>query len=115
MRIGAALVLIAVGAILRFAIVTVSSHGVYLHTIGDILMAVGLLGLILWLVIWAPWARRGSSYRQTRYVDEDGYPPSQYPGNYPPSSYRQAEYPPGEYPPHTGPTRVHEEVRYDDR
>jgi hypothetical protein len=57
MRIGAALALIAIGAILRFAISTVSTHGVSVHTIGDILMLVGVLGLVLSLVVWAPWGR----------------------------------------------------------
>jgi hypothetical protein len=66
MRIGAALVLIAVGAILRFALTTVVTHGVYLHTVGDILMGVGVLGLLLWAVIWAPWSRgRSATYRRT--------------------------------------------------
>jgi len=58
MRIGAGLLLIAVGAILRFGISTVSTHGVAIHTIGDILMLVGVLGVVLWLVVWAPWTRR---------------------------------------------------------
>jgi hypothetical protein len=58
MRIGAGLLLIAVGAILRFGISTVSTHGVAIHTIGDILMIVGVLGVVLWLIVWAPWARR---------------------------------------------------------
>ena len=58
MRIGAGLLLIAVGAILRFGISTVSTHGIAIHTIGDILMLVGLLGVVLWLVVWAPWGRR---------------------------------------------------------
>ena len=63
MTVGLALLLIAAGAVLRFAISTVSTHGVNLHTIGDILMAVGVVGLVLWLVVWAPWARsRRSSY-----------------------------------------------------
>jgi hypothetical protein len=63
MRIGAALVLLAVGAILRFAIATTSTHGTNVHVIGDILMAVGALGLILWLIVWAPWTRsRRSDY-----------------------------------------------------
>ena len=57
MRIGAGLLLIAVGAILRFAISTVSSHGVAIHTIGDILMLVGVIGVVLWMVVWAPWTR----------------------------------------------------------
>ena len=58
MRIGAGLLLIAVGAILRFGISTVSTHGIAIHTIGDILMIVGVLGVVLWLVVWAPWGRR---------------------------------------------------------
>ncbi|HEX9033313.1 MAG TPA: hypothetical protein VF834_15855 [Streptosporangiaceae bacterium] len=82
MRIGAALVLIAIGAILRFALATVSIHGFYLHTIGVILMAVGVLGLILWLLVWAPWARgRSAAQAPQAYTRpdghyEDGYPPS---------------------------------------
>jgi hypothetical protein len=65
MRIGAGLVLIAVGAILRFAITTVSTHGVAIHTIGDILMLVGALGVVLWLAVWAPWSRgRRPGYRE---------------------------------------------------
>jgi len=63
MRIGAGLLLIAVGAILRFGIATVSTHGVAIHTIGDILMLVGVLGVVLWLVVWAPWSRRRPAYR----------------------------------------------------
>ena len=65
MRIGAGLLLIAVGAILRFGISTVSTHGVAIHTIGDILILVGVLGVVLWLVVWAPWIRgRRPAYRQ---------------------------------------------------
>lgn len=43
MKIGAALVLLAVGAILRYAIFTTATHGVDLRTVGDILMIVGAL------------------------------------------------------------------------
>jgi hypothetical protein len=57
MRIGAGLLLIAVGAILRFGISTASTHSVAIHTIGDILILVGVLGVVLWLVVWAPWTR----------------------------------------------------------
>ena len=64
MRIGAGLLLIAMGAILRFAISTVSTHGVAIHTIGDILMIVGVLGVVLWLVVSAPWSRRRPAYRE---------------------------------------------------
>ena len=72
MRIGAGLLLIAVGAILRFGISTVSTHGVAIHTIGDILMLVGVLGVVLWLVVWAPWAwRRRPVYRDDAPVDRE--------------------------------------------
>ena len=85
MRIGAALALIAVGAILRFAIAISVTHGLYLQTIGDILMGVGLLGLILWLIVWAPWSQgRRTRYRQTSAV-EGGRPyppPAGTPGTY---------------------------------
>jgi hypothetical protein len=75
MRIGAALVLIAVGAILRFALTTVITHGVYLHTVGDILMIVGILGLILWAALWGPWTRnRTSGYRRTTRTVGTQYP-----------------------------------------
>jgi hypothetical protein len=82
MRIGGALFLIAAGAILRFAIAVTFAHGIYLNVVGDILMAVGVLGLILWMAMWAPWARsRRTSYRRTGVVSDARYgpqvPPSQ--------------------------------------
>ena len=49
MGLGTSLVLIAVGAILRFA-VSVSSHGVNIHTVGVILMIVGIVGFVISLV-----------------------------------------------------------------
>ena len=55
MGLGSSLFLIAVGAILRFA-VTVSTHGLNLQTVGLILMIVGGVGLVVslfWMVVWA--------------------------------------------------------------
>ena len=75
MTIGAGILLIAVGAILRFGISTVSTHGFGVHTIGDILMGVGVLGVVLWLLVWAPWAPRARS-RRTVYREE--VPPGAY-------------------------------------
>lgn len=46
MTAGTSLLLIAVGAILRYA-VTASVSGVSLHTVGLILMIVGIVGLVL--------------------------------------------------------------------
>jgi hypothetical protein len=77
MTIGAGLILIAVGAILRFGISTVSTHGFGVHTIGDILMLVGILGVVLWLLVWAPWAPRARSRRTVyREVPPDVVPPA---------------------------------------
>ena len=88
MTIGAGLFLIAVGAILRFGITTAYTHGVSVHTIGDILMIVGALGVVLWLVVWAPWGRsRRSAYRQGPPSDEvcdEVTTTRRYPGDGPP-------------------------------
>jgi hypothetical protein len=82
MKIGAALVLIAVGAILRFALTTVISHGVYLHTVGDILMGVGVLGLALWLIIWGPRTRNRTTTMNQQYTTDDGDPYAHQHGTY---------------------------------
>ena len=56
MRIGASLVLIAIGAILKFA-VTTSVSGINLATVGVVLMLVGVVGLVLSILL-ANTARR---------------------------------------------------------
>jgi len=56
MRIGSSLVLIAIGAILKFA-VTTSVSGISLSTVGVVLMVVGVAGLVISLVL-ASTARR---------------------------------------------------------
>jgi len=72
MKIGAALVLLAVGAILRFAIATPATHGIDLRAVGDILIIVGAIGLIVWLIVWAPWARgQRRSYPARTPLEED--------------------------------------------
>ncbi len=52
MGIGTSIFLIAVGAILRYA-VTATVSGVSLGTIGVILMIVGVVGLVLSLIFWS--------------------------------------------------------------
>ncbi len=59
------LILIAVGAILRFAVST-DVEGWDLQTTGLILMAVGALGVILSLVFWSSW---GGFSRRTTVVE----------------------------------------------
>jgi len=62
--IGVSIFLIAVGAILTFA-VNVTITGIELDTVGVILMIVGLLGLLLSLVFWSSWGGFGG-YRRDR-------------------------------------------------
>jgi len=65
MGIGVSIFLIAVGAILAFA-VNVTVTGIDLDTVGVILMIVGLLGLLLSLVFWSSWGGFGG-YRRDPY------------------------------------------------
>jgi hypothetical protein len=58
MRIGAALFLIAVGAILKWA-VTDNVNNINLGAVGVILMVVGIVGLVLELIWWS--TRRNST------------------------------------------------------
>jgi Domain of unknown function (DUF6458) len=57
MTIGTSIVLIAVGAILKWA-VTAHVSGVNLQTVGTILFVLGILGLILSLLYTFMWSRR---------------------------------------------------------
>ncbi len=58
MGIPVSLLVLAVGAILAFA-VTGHSSSVNIHTVGWILMAAGLVGLLLSLIMWDTWAGGG--------------------------------------------------------
>jgi hypothetical protein len=67
--IGVSIFLIAVGAILTWA-VNASVSGLELDTIGVILMIVGALGLVLSMIFWSSWGGFHGA-RRTTYV-EDG-------------------------------------------
>jgi Domain of unknown function (DUF6458) len=74
MSIGSSIFLIAVGAILKYA-VTASVHGVNVHTVGMILMVVGVAGLVLsvlWLMVWAD-RTRGVDVVERRHIRDDPY------------------------------------------
>jgi ABC-type transport system involved in cytochrome c biogenesis permease subunit len=76
MGLGVSLILIAVGAILTFAInATVS--GVEIDTIGWILMAVGAVGALLSLAFWSSWGGPARATRRETTVVDDG-PPARY-------------------------------------
>jgi hypothetical protein len=68
MTIGTSILLIAAGAILRYA-VNASSDVINIQTVGLILMIAGILGLILSLLYTAFWADRARP-RRDPYVDE---------------------------------------------
>ncbi len=55
---GVSLILIAVGAVLAWA-VHVTTSGFNVHTVGYILLVVGLVGFVLSLMFWSSWAGPG--------------------------------------------------------
>jgi hypothetical protein len=73
MGLGVGIFLIAVGAILTFA-VHAHSSGVNINTVGWILMAVGAAGILLSMIFWSTWAGPGywssGSRRRTTTIDE---------------------------------------------
>jgi hypothetical protein len=73
MALGTSLLLIAVGAMLRFA-VTVSAHGFNIHTVGVILMAVGVVGLLISLLWMAMWRDRAAA--RPGYIERRDVPPA---------------------------------------
>jgi hypothetical protein len=64
MGIGVSLVLIAVGAVMAFA-VHVSGHGFNIHTIAIILLVVGAIGALLSMIFWSSWGGVGGAPRET--------------------------------------------------
>ena len=69
MGIGTSIFLIAVGAVLKFA-VTTSVSGIELATVGVILMVVGVIGLLISLFLMTQ-ARDGAVTRRERVVERD--------------------------------------------
>src|SRR5687767_7193503 len=69
MGLGVSIFLIAVGAILTWA-VNASVSGLELTTIGVILMVVGALGLVLSMIFWSSWGGFHGESRRTTYVDD---------------------------------------------
>jgi hypothetical protein len=78
MGLGVSLFLIAVGAVLTFA-VNATVSGIDINTIGWILMIVGAVGILLSLVFWSSWGGVSgfpATRRPTRYVDEQSGSPA---------------------------------------
>ena len=72
MGISVSLILIAVGAILTWAVTTTVS-GVDINVVGVILMIVGAAGLILSLLFWSSWGGFHATRTET-VVRDDPYP-----------------------------------------
>jgi hypothetical protein len=73
MGLGVGIFLAAAGAVLAFA-VTDNVNGVNIHTVGWILLIVGIVGIVLSMIFWSSWAGpgywTGDRRRRTTYVDE---------------------------------------------
>jgi Domain of unknown function (DUF6458) len=66
MQIGTSILLIAIGAVLRYA-VTDTLSWINIQTVGLILMIAGILGLIISLLYMALWADRTAPPRERTY------------------------------------------------
>jgi hypothetical protein len=71
MGVGVSFVLIAAGAILTWA-VTATVSGVSIHTVGVILLVVGILGLVTSMIFWSSWGGFGGTRRRTITEDRPG-------------------------------------------
>ena len=65
---GVSLILIAVGAVLAWA-VHVTTSGFNVHTVGVILLVVGTVGFVLSLIFWSSWAGPGYLSRRRTVTD----------------------------------------------
>ena len=75
MGIGVSLILIAVGAILAFA-VNAEISGLEIETIGWILLVVGIIGAILSMIFWSSWGGWGGARRRDVVYDDRVGPPA---------------------------------------
>ena len=71
MGIGTSLFLLAVGAILSFAI-HASVSGIDINTVGVILMVVGGIGVVLSMIFWSSWGGMGGGARRGTVVTGAG-------------------------------------------
>ena len=74
MPFGTSIILIAVGAIVRYAI-TAHVSGVSLHVIGDILIVVGIVGVVLSLLYMFAWSPRREAVPRERIVEREPFEP----------------------------------------
>lgn len=72
MGIGTSIFLIAVGAILAFAVHVTNHSGIDIHTVGWILMIVGAAGALLSLAFWGSWGGVGTGGRRRTVIQRPG-------------------------------------------
>ena len=93
MGVGVSLFLLALGAILAWAVENPDDGKVNVNTVGYILMGVALAGFLLSLMYWNTWAGPGywtARRRRTTYVEGDPYHGQR--GYYAPSGRRTTTY-----------------------
>ncbi len=75
MGLGTSILLVAIGAIMKFAL-NVESSTVEIDTVGTILMVVGAVGAVLSMAFWSSWGGAGMSRnsRRTTVYDEPAAP-----------------------------------------
>jgi hypothetical protein len=73
MGFGGGLTLTAVGAILAWAD-TATTSGFNVHTIGYILLVVGIVGMLTSLIFWSSWAGPGYFGGRRTYADDGAAP-----------------------------------------
>ena len=73
MGIGVSIFLIAIGAILVWA-VNAEVAGIDIDAVGVILMIVGGIGILLSLIFWSSWGGMGGRRREVIYEDRGGPP-----------------------------------------
>ena len=71
MGLGVSLILIAVGAVLTWA-VTATVSGIDIKVVGVILLIVGILGFVLSMLFWSSWGGPGGARRRTTIEDPGG-------------------------------------------
>ena len=73
MGLGVGIFLVAIGAVLAFAVkVNPTGGAIDIHTIGWILLGVGALGIVLSMVFWSSWGGPGRFTRRTTEVGPSG-------------------------------------------
>ena len=75
MGLGVGIFLSAIGAVLAFA-VSKTVSGVNIHTVGWILLIVGIVGIALSMIFWSSWAGPGywAGRRRTTTIDDGPAP-----------------------------------------